>query len=684
MSANSPARPQRVTSRRRFLKGATAGAAALAGVGAAAHWIGSVSRVSRSLGKKVIVIGIDGMDPRLCASMMKEGLLPNFQKMARAGGFGPLGTTTPPQSPVAWASFINGAGPGSHGIFDFIHRRPEQQCAPFFSAAETLPPEGGWDVGDHRLQLDFWPFNHRPPATVLRRQGVPFWDYLDAEGIPSTFYDLPSNYPPSPSQHGHHRCLSGMGTPDMLGTYGTYQHFSEEAPAGGLVEAGGRRSRLNFKNETARAEIVGPENSLLKRPRPLTVEFFVHRDKPADAAVIEVQGRRILLKSGDWSRWTRLAFEMQGPSFTPSRRVSGIVRFYLQEVAPNFRLYVSPVNVDPSDPAVPLSEPASFITDVSEDLGLFYTTGFQEDHKARTNGIFDDEEFLKQAGFVLDERLAQFERAVDDYDDGLLFFYFSSSDLQSHMFWWDSDDKHPLRSGPEAKACFEHVRRLYQRLDAVIGDIYDRYASRATIFVLSDHGFANFSRQFNLNSWCRDFGYLGPTGCTSILSNVDWSQTVAYGLGINGLYLNLKGRERDGIVEPGDEQERLLQELIERLEGVRDVNGRQVIRKVYRSSAVYAGGATALAPDLVVGYARGYRASWATCLGDLTEDVLLDNDVAWSADHCCDAREVPGLLCCNRPFQATQPSLVDLGPSILAEFGLPTPSSMTGRSVFST
>src|SRR5207237_7301384 len=187
------------------------------------------------LGKKVIVIGIDGMDPRLSESMMKAGLLPNLTKLRAAGGFSKLGTSIPPQSPVAWANFINGAGPGSHGIFDFVHRHPHEQCAPFYSAAETV---GG--------------------KTLLRREGVPFWDYLDQAGVPSTFYDLPSNYPPSPSHHGHHRCLSGMGTPDMLGTYGTYQHYAENGPPEPWDEAGGKKSRLDFAKDTAQAPIVGP------------------------------------------------------------------------------------------------------------------------------------------------------------------------------------------------------------------------------------------------------------------------------------------------------------------------------------------------------------------------------------------------------------------------------------------
>jgi predicted AlkP superfamily phosphohydrolase/phosphomutase len=637
--------------RRGFLK-----RSALAAVGAGACWVGGCSRVSRAAGKKVIVIGIDGMDPVLSERMMKAGQLPNLARLSAAGGFSSLGTSIPPQSPVAWANFINGAGPGSHGIFDFIHRHPEQQCSVFYSAAETTDCQ-----------------------TRLLRQGVPFWDFLDAAGVPTTFYDLPSNYPPSPSQHGHHRCISGMGTPDMLGTYGTYQQFTEDGPAQTVDEGSGKRSGLTFDNDTARATLAGPRTGCLGESPSLDVDFLVHRDRDADAALIEIQGQKILLRAGQWSRWTKLSFKI--PWSLSS--AAGICRFYLQEVAPNFRLHVSPINMDPSAPAQKMSEPPSFIQDVARQVGLFYTTGFQEEYEARKANVFADDEFLKQANTVLEERLAMFEHAVANYDDGLLFFYFSSSDLQSHIFWWDSDDRHPVRSDPEAKKYFEHVHRLYQKLDTVVGDLLDRYGSQATLIVMSDHGFANFGTQFNLNSWLREAGYLGPPECTSIMKDVDWKRTAAYGLGINGLYVNLKGRERDGVIEPGEQYDALLTELADRLEAVADANGERVIRKAYRADKVYAGNATALAPDLIVGYRRGYRASWATCLGDLTEEYLLPNDSAWSADHCADALEVPGVLFTNRPLRGKGPALVDLAPSILAEFGLSTPASMIGRNIFS-
>jgi len=668
------------TTRRSFLK--TASAAGLVGSAATGCWTGGNSRVSRSAGKKVIIIGVDGMDPRLSEAMMKAGELPNLAKLRASGGFSDLGTSTPPQSPVAWANFINGAGPGSHGIFDFLQRHPNDPTHPYFSISDSLPGEGGLETGDYKIPLDFWPFSHKPPKTVLLRQGTPFWDYLDAQGIPTTFYDLPSNYPASPSHHGHHRCLCGMGTPDMLGTQSTYQFYSEDGPAEPIDKGGGRHAKLAFDNETARLRIMGPPHGLLKTPTTIEIEGLVHRDRKANAAVLQIGKKRIVLKPGQWTNWQSLDFEMSMPGGMPSTSLKGICRVLLQEVGPNFRLYISPINIDPGAPAVPVSEPASFSEDIASKIGSYATVGFQEDHRARFFKVFNDEEYLRQTNFVLEERLRLLEYAINNYDDGLLFFYFSSSDLQSHMFWWTPGEKHPTRTPPEAEKFNNHIRKLYQRLDTVIGELHQNYGSKATIIVMSDHGFANWGRQFNLNTWLRDHDYI-PQECTKVLQNGDWSRIKAYGLGINGIYLNLKGREVNGIVEPGQEADELMETITNQLvEGTKDFDGKPVVRGVYRSKDIYNGPAAGLAPDLVVGYHRGFRASWDTILGDVSEKVFSDNTEAWSADHCMDALEVPGVLWCNHQIKGKSPSLVDIAPSILSIYGLETPKEMTGKNVF--
>ena len=671
-------------SRRNFIKqSACAAAAFAAGIGVAPAFGINKGRAAPA-GKRVMVIGFDGMDPGLAEKMMNAGRLPNLDRLRRQGGYRVLGTSIPPQSPVAWANFINGAGPGSHGIFDFIHRDPERQAYPFFAAAETVPGQGYLEWGEHKLQLDFWPFNHTPSRTILKRQGVPFWDYLDRAGIPSTFYDLPSNYPPSPSQHGNHRCLSGMGTPDLQGSYGTYQHFAEDGPAQTESEGGGKRSKITFEGDTSLPlALLGPRNTLLKDPRDAVITFIVHRDRDARAAVVEIQNHTLVLTQGEWSPWMTLDFGLSTPALLPDKHVSGICRFYLQEAAPCFRLYVSPININPASPAIQITEPPEFSQEMARRLGLFYTTGFQEDHKALSNKVFTDDEFARQADYVLQERMNLLDYALQNYDDGLLFFYFSSTDLQSHMFWWDCDAPHPVRSREAALYYFGCLQNLYARMDGVVGDLLNRYGDTTHIMVMSDHGFSNFVRQFNLNTWLRDNGYLGSPDSTSIMDRgFEWSKSRAFGLGINSLYLNLKGRERYGVVESGREQEQLLEELVARLEAVRDRDGRRVIRAVHRADRVYSGPAMHYAPDLIIGYSRDFRASWKTVLGDMTDEALLDNESAWSADHCMDASEVPGVLFSNRPITAPQPSLKDLAPSILTGFVLEMPSEMTGRNIF--
>lgn len=667
--------------RRQFLKESTAIAAAL---GTGLHVRRArAGRGGNSAGKQVIVLGFDGMDPGLTEQMMDAGQLPHLAGLRKTGSYRRIGTTIPPQTPVAFSTFITGTNPGGHGIYDFIHRDPARQSYPMFSAAGTSRGIGYWEVGDHKLQLDFWPFGHKPPATILQRKGTPFWDHLDAAGIPAHIFEVPSNFPPSDSRHGNHRAIAGLGTPDLRGGYGTYQHFAQDGPFQPLERGGGIQSRLLFADDAATHHIRGPENTFLKNPQETEVEFTVYRDRQANAALIEIQGRRILLEAGQWSEWIRLDFTFRMPNFMPDQHQSGIVRFYLQEVAPVFRLYVTPINIDPSDPVMKISEPEGYIRDVSKELGLFYTAGFQEDYQALRHGVFSDEEYLMQTEIVLEERKELLEHALKHYDDGMLFFYFACTDLQPHMFYWDSDEPHPVRGPEEAKKYHNEVKHLYQKMDAIVGDILNRYSDQATIMVMSDHGMANFKRQFSLNRWLRDNGYIRPDDATHLETDVDWSQTRAFGIGLNGLYLNLKGRERDGIVDPGREREDLLAELIAGLEAVKDEDGRPVIKKVFRGDEVYFGAETALAPDLVIGYHRRFRCSWETAMGAITEEVLADNDLAWSADHCLAPDQVPGVLFCNRPMVVADPTLLDLAPTILAEFGLPKPDAMTGRDLLS-
>jgi len=665
--------------RRQFLKGSSIAAAAFsAGLLGGTSSCREKKRTFANIRKKVIVLGIDGMDPRLSEDMMDSGRLPNFARIRQLGGYSRLGTSIPPQSPVAWANFITGANPGTHGIFSFVHRDPENPCKIIDAISHTTSGIG-LPVGKHLLLL-------KQPKSVLGRQGVPFWDYLDEAGVSSSVYMVPSNYPPSKSKYGYHRSLSGMGTPDLMGSLGTYQYFSEDGPLVPREQGNGIHSKVVFKDNTAEGELFGPPNYSLKEPEKSNIKFFIHREPQNKTVVIEIGHQKILLKEGEWSDWVELDFVFDMPFI--DKNISGICNLYLKEIVPIFCLYVSPININPANPIMRISEPEDFAVEIAKEAGPFYTVGFQEAYKARNNNVFTDKEYAIQTEMVLQTRLKLLNYAMEHYEDGLLFFYFSSTDLQSHFFWWDTDKKNPVRLPSEARMYHQHIAGLYERMDTILGDILKRYGDESLIIAMSDHGFSYFNKYFNVNTWLRNKGYIRPAYCATLCpgqgsSDIgpDWSATRAYGVGVNGVYLNLKGREQNGVVKP-EERNGLLQELVSKLEAVRDVDGSAVIQKVYRSDKVYSGTAMKYAPDLILGYKRGYRGPGMEGEDILAREEIMENTDAWSADHCFAAEEIPGVLFSNRRIPAKAPSLVDMAPTILAEFGLSKPKTMEGSNIF--
>jgi predicted AlkP superfamily phosphohydrolase/phosphomutase len=638
---------------------------------------GAAAAAARS--RQVVVLGCDGLDYTLVKRMLGEGRLPNLAKLRAEGGFWPLTTSIPPQSPVAWSNFITGAGPGVHGIFDFIHRDPTQQATPYFSTNRIVKDDEKepWKVGSYRIPRG-------SERNELLRHGTPFWEYLDQVGVPVQMYRLPANYPPSPSSCGCVCCLAGMGVPDAFGSQGTYQHFStrrqvEKRLGGGMKLAFERDPNTGVHT----ARVRGPGNEYRAQTPEMTIDVAVHPDpeRPVAKLVYTNAGAtgdecvELVLNEGEWSGWQELHFLKTpvGPTFR------AMAQFYLQSVRPELELYVSPLNFIPTAPEAVISEPPSFVSDIGRGIGPFATLGFAEAFKARDQNVLSDEEFRAQAGAVLDEHLRMLDYALGRFQTGLLFFYFSSSDLQAHMFYWDSDEPHPLRTPEQARQYEGVLEDVYARLDAAVGHCREKLGADATILVLSDHGFANFRRGVGLNTWLRQEGYLSAQ--TGLLVDADWSRTRAYGLGLNGLYVNLRGREKFGIVDSG-QREALLAEISAKLLALRDPqNDQPMIHHVYRTDECYSGPEAAKAPDLIVGYERGYRASWNTCLGDFDPAVVIDNHSAWSADHCIAHDLVPGVLFCNRPIVLDDPALIDLAPTVLAQFGLTAPQAMTGRDL---
>lgn len=615
------------------------------------------------------------MDPRLVRRFVAEGKMPHCARLIAQGSFNLLKTSDPPQSPVAWSNFISGTNPGGHGIFDFIHRDP-QTLVPFHSTSRA---EGA----GHPLRIGGWEIPLSPGKIQNRRRGATLWTLLEQGGIDCTVFRMPANFPPTETEA---TTLSGMGTPDVQGSYGIFTFYTDDPARRSRDVSGGRIERVVVQDNIARCTLTGPVNEFLEGKPASDVAFTVYLDPDRSLAKIAVQETACLLREGEWSEWVVVKF----PMIPHVVEVSGICRFLLKRSGGKggFGLYVSPVNIDPAHPSLPISTPPDYSRRLVRELGYYYTQGIVEDTHALSSGVLSVDEYRQQSTFAIDERMRFFEHEFGRFDRGFFFFYFSSLDLNSHMFWRALDPKHPTYNPNFAKAHGDFLPGLYAQIDKAVGQALQRIDERTLFVVMSDHGFTSFRRQFNLNSWLMDNGYVRPKrpgargGPAGLLQDIDWTGTRAYGLGINGLYLNVKGREAGGIVSPGDRQAALCGELATRLKSVRDPEtGQPVVSNVFRASDIYSGPYAGESPDLIVAYNENYRASWDTILGGFPREHVLDNTDAWSGDHCVDSQFVPGVLLSNRTLQHRHPALQDLAPTILTEFGVPVPAEITGRNL---
>lgn len=605
---------------------------------------------------RMIVLGIDGMDPAFVERHW--AVLPNLDRLRRAGGFQRLATTNPPQSPVAWSTVITGLDPGGHGIFDFVHR-DAATITPYSSMAEVLEARRTLELGPWILPLE--------PGTVCSlRQGAAFWSLLAARGVPAKILRMPVNFPPVefPGES-----LAGMGTPDLQGGYGTFTEFTAEPGAAARTVAGGRITPVRLSGRRGVLTVEGPVNGFRRGHPVAAAELTVDVDEGADAAVFSVAGRRMALKAGEWSPWFALEF----PLLAPAAKARGMARLLLRQVKPWLDVYMSPVNMDPRAPALPISTPKEFSAELAADVGPFYTQGIAEDTSALRAHALSHAEFLQQAGQVLDDSMKLYRYELDRYRDGLLFYYFSSVDQHAHVLWGRYEDE---------------LVPVYRRMDEAVGLALKKLGGDGTLMVLSDHGFAAFDRAVNLNTWLAQAGFLqriepGKASDEELFAGVDWSRTQAYALGLNEIYLNLAGREPNGTVAPGAEAQTVMEKIRAGLLALRDPKtGKPVVKRVYAAGEVATGVLPGYAPDLVIGYEAGYRASWQTALGAAPAEVVVDNNEAWLADHCIDPEFVPGVLFLNRAPKQEKPHLRDVPVTILRAFGLEPAKGMTGQRLF--
>lgn len=640
--------------------------------------------------KKVIVIGLDGLEPTIVESMLDRGELPNLARIRQSGWYSRLRTTYPAQTPVAWSSFATGTNPGGHGIFDFISRHP----------ATYLP-----DAALSRFERPKSAFG--APQVVNQRKGVPVWQVLSEAGVPSTVLRCPCTFPPD---QFNGRMISGVGVPDLRGAQskGTFYTQAPGVKAHESEQVVTLGAGSDFKTY-----VIGPRNTRQSPPADTKAEIRVQVKKNSRVLAVEAGGMpaRIEVTEGSWSDWVRFKFKL-----SMLQSVIGIARFYVRQIEPHVEFYVSAVNFDPAAPMFPVSSPGVYAKDLSGAIGLFSTLGMAEDHNGLNNGRFDEQAYLAQCELVIQERERMMRYELDRFNEGLFFMLYDTPDRVQHMLWRFRDPEHPGFEPDLARDYSHLIEDHYARCDKLLAPVLDQVDENTLLIVLSDHGFNTFRRAFDTNIWLHQNGLLAlknggkpSEDVGDAFAAVDWSRTYAYAVGLGGIYLNFKGRERNGILEEGTEAERARNAIQSGLGEVIDSQeGAKAIRSVSRREEIYSGPYAGNAPDLLINFCPGFRVSWQSAVGGFANSLIEDNLRKWSGDHIIDPEAVPGILFVNQnphPNQnrarTRQPpdsaqvgtpeplnsvadraaNIIDLAPTILNYLGVPVPQSMEGTSL---
>ena len=688
--------------------------------------------------QKVIVLGFDGVDANYTERWMNEGKLPNMARLRAQGTFSPLLPTTPAQTPVSWSTFSTGIDPGRTGIFDFLRRDPKTYMPVFAAFDEVTEPflfgkrnplffalavvllfgliaailllrrrrTGGVVVLVVGIGLagavfyatqTFIPAQR--PGVVNRRQGIPFWEQAAKSGKKATIVHVPVTFPATDfgvdDHEGH--MLSGLGVPDISARVGKPFYFTSELDfqRSGSNEFSIEVVQLEDNKGVIATKIQGPPNKLFNEPPYITIPMTITVAEDRNAIRIDVSGKSYDLKAGEWTGWVDFVFP-----FNPLIKVRGVSRFHLLSVQPEIKLYLSPINFDPRSlpPGFKVSSPSDWAPELAKEHGLYKTIGWQIDTWAISEGFATEKIFWDDMEWTVAQSRKMFN-AFLQRDDDLIVQCFEFPDRVGHVFWRIVDPKHPAYDAKVAAEWGDAVLKSYQLMDEIVGDAMAAAEKKnALLIVASDHGFASFRRSVHYNTWLVLNGYMTlKTGVEvkdrnvemlfdqgQFWENVDWSKTRAYAMGLGEMYVNLKGRESQGIVEPGAQYDALKQELKTKLVAMVDPStGEHPVRRVVTREEAYRKFDPNMIPDLVVMNNDGYRVSWQTSLGGVPKNVFEDNKNVWSGDHCSvDPEIVKGIFFTNRKLTSGRaPYIGDVYPTVLGALGVKAPYEVDGQEL---
>jgi len=636
--------------------------------------------------KKVIILGLDGLDPEICDRMIAKGDMPHFAQLASDGVFRRLGTSIPAMSPVAWSSFSTGVDASRHGIFDFLTRDPRTYL-PILSSSSVTAGNKFLNLGKLRIPLNKGKVN-------FLRKSKSFWKVLSEYGIFSTVLRVPITFPP---EKFNGVMLSGMCVPDLRGTMGSFTYFTESGGEDNKI--GGTVIPLQKNGGMLTADLPGPSSPLgtgtLKLPLTITrvdtiedlkklkgADFKKAKKKgfTAPGAEITIGEEKIYIKEKEYSDWIPLTFKA-----APGIKLGGIARFYITKMDGNFGLYVSPIHIDPEKPAMPVSSPPFYSIYLAKKFGSYGTLGLAEDTWAVNEGVLDEKAFLGQAYLFHRERETMWLESLEKQKDGMVCCVFDLSDRLQHMFFRYLDETHAANKNRDVVEHQEALYEMYREMDRLLAKTLKHVDKDTALFVISDHGFKSFRTGVDLNAWLKENGLLylkeDADPNADYLLGVDWSRTKAYAIGLGGIFINKTDRERKGIVS-GDDYTKVKDEIKQKLISLQNPSsGEKAVRRIFDVEKDFTGPYRNQGPDLIVGFTPGYRVSWDCAKGKVNDTVIEDNIKSWSGDHCMDPESVPGILFSNLKIEEEKPRLMDIGPTVLHLFGVETPKYMTGRSL---
>lgn len=556
---------------------------------------------------KTLLLGFDSFDPNVFEELAGRNQLPNLEKFSQGGRYSKLEVSSPPQTEVSWTSIATGVDPGGHGIFDFVHRDP----ATYTPYVSILPMRKS-AVGEQFI----------PPYTTKT-----FFEEAADMGYPATALWWPAMFPARPQLPV--MTLPGLGAPDIRGQLGVGTFFSseeetkEKTTVVRLVSTGKKRYS---------ADLPGPQTPGQEGPRTISLPIKIDVVDQQNAR-ITIDSQQIELHLGEWSEIIELRFKA-GVLFN----IYAITRFIAVSLGDVVQIYALPLQIHPLHSTWHYASSTSFSKKLWKEVGPYLTLGWPQDTTGLGDGCISDDQFLDLCQKIFDRRIQILSYLMKDFHEGVLASIFDDLDRVQHMFFHNRMDV---------------VQDWYQRLDRFVGEINSRvdgWTGKYRYLILSDHGFSDFRRKVHLNRWLLDNGYLVIKDNGKDLNAVDWSRTVAYAVGLNSIYLNIAGREGQGRVS-ADQVENLLSEIKSKLLDWKDSGQVPIIQKIRLKHEIFNGPYTRFGPDLVVGYAPGYRASAETGLGKVPAISLEPNTDHWGADHCMDSDVVPGVIFANRDLR---------------------------------